>query len=83
MSFRTYPSPPQSPPSLDLIDRRLASQGADLGGIAATLEDMLDAALIYQKEQLTRVTKALKHQRATKIQKINHDKTRRAASQLR
>jgi hypothetical protein len=30
-----------------------------------------------------RYTKALKHQRATKIQKVNHDKTHRAASQLR
>jgi hypothetical protein len=30
-----------------------------------------------------RYTKALKHQRATKIQTINHDKSRRTASQLR
>jgi hypothetical protein len=37
--------------------------------------------LLYQTA--IRYTKALKHQRATKIEKVNHDKTRRAANQLR
>ena len=37
--------------------------------------------LLYQTA--IRYTKALKHQRARKVQKINHDKSRRAANQLR
>ena len=37
--------------------------------------------LLYQTA--IRYTKALKHQRATKIQKVNHDKSRRVANQLR
>jgi hypothetical protein len=37
--------------------------------------------LLYQTA--IRYTKALKHQRARKVQKINHGKSRRAANQLR
>ena len=46
----------------------------------------LDNGRILQEllhQSALRYTKALKYQRTTKIQKINHDKSRRPASQLR